>query len=94
MTTVDGRWLNENERMRLLRNEEAECLGLDTEYRSGNAITSMRQMHPATTAMVHTLPGEVEPPPSAAARSETSALDSISADEGCFPAGAGEEVLA
>ena len=90
VSTIDGRWLTESVRLKLLADEEHEALGLEVEYRS-NAVT---KMHPATTAMVHTLPGEAEkqpsPPPSAAARPAPQALDRISADEGCFPAGAAE----
>ena len=92
-TIVDGVWLTESARLRMLADEEHAALGLDIEYRSSrNAVTSMRQMHPATTAMVHTLPGEVEQAVKPAARSEIAKMDRVSADEGCFSAGAAEAV--
>lgn len=91
---LNGKHISEDARLKLLADEEHAALGLDLEYRSGNAIQSMRvQMHPATTAMVRTLPGEAEPTPSKAAQGSLAATNSLPADEGCFSAGAGAEVL-
>lgn len=54
---IDKPYVSEDALLKLLADEEHSALGLDLEYRSGNAIQSM---HRIDSSLVTTLPGEAE----------------------------------